>query len=513
MNQTVDTPRYILTEESRIFKDVYGNEHTCYRIQATMDFNKWGRTGNVRKGQLGGFVESEKNLNPNRHCGAWIYNDAAVMGNAVVSDQAIVRDDATISGNATIVDYATVSGTSKVSDDAKVSDYAHISGNSLIVSNSKVYGDAVIISSNMYDNAKVDNECVVISTALTGNANILSKARVEGCRVTDNGTISGSSFVYQSTISDNAKIRSSAIVMSATVIGDSIIGGYTYINNDKKAHSMCNDDINGRTVIKGNTFITDSEISNATISGDVTINESIIAESTKLYGNTESTKGRPYVSGHGTFDSCEIYVNTHIEGMTSAGNGAKLIDTVLNDNGMVDGGFLLINCEVTEKGSFINTSNNIVIKSNEKITEGYRYKLATANSNIFHIHKASANDMVTVNKLIDTVFKTTKCDIGDTISTSLQLMSNDGTAVDETIAFHLMSIDEDVDVLNVHRYNRTMSKGVTISIKYTDPIDMRIIGSNIPGSYVTSAFDFLKEISRDLKKYKIVDKNKEDNNG
>ena len=61
---------------------------TLYRIKATTDF------GNVKKGELGGYIEKEENLS---HLGnAW------VSGNARVSDDAWVSDNARVSGNARV---------------------------------------------------------------------------------------------------------------------------------------------------------------------------------------------------------------------------------------------------------------------------------------------------------------------------------------------------------------------------------------------------------------------------
>ena len=53
-----------------------------YRIKALRDFN------DVKKGDIGGYVESEKNLSQLGDC--WIYDNARVHNNAQVCDNAIV---------------------------------------------------------------------------------------------------------------------------------------------------------------------------------------------------------------------------------------------------------------------------------------------------------------------------------------------------------------------------------------------------------------------------------------
>jgi len=71
-----------------------------YRIRALKDFH------NVKKGKVGGYIESERNLS---HEGeAWVY------GNACVSGDARVYGDACVSGDAWIYGDAWVSGNAQV---------------------------------------------------------------------------------------------------------------------------------------------------------------------------------------------------------------------------------------------------------------------------------------------------------------------------------------------------------------------------------------------------------------
>ena len=74
--------KYILTDDVIDF-----NSHTLHRIKAVRDFDC------VKAGDLGGFIESEKNLD---HDGAaWVTGDARVSGAAWVTGAA---DFAVISG-------------------------------------------------------------------------------------------------------------------------------------------------------------------------------------------------------------------------------------------------------------------------------------------------------------------------------------------------------------------------------------------------------------------------------
>ena len=68
-----------------------------YRIRALVTF------GSVVVGQLGGFVESEKNLDQSLLGNAWVSGDAQVYGDAWVSG------DARVSGDASVRSYAIIS--------------------------------------------------------------------------------------------------------------------------------------------------------------------------------------------------------------------------------------------------------------------------------------------------------------------------------------------------------------------------------------------------------------------
>lgn len=67
---------------------------TLYQIRALIDF------GNVKAGELGGYIENEKNLS---HDGdAWVYGNAQVCGDAWVCNDARVYGNAWVYGNARV---------------------------------------------------------------------------------------------------------------------------------------------------------------------------------------------------------------------------------------------------------------------------------------------------------------------------------------------------------------------------------------------------------------------------
>ena len=104
--------KYELTDETI---DVSGT--TLHRIKALKDF------GNVKKGELGGYVESEYNLSQIGNC--WVYGNARVCGDAELCGNAKVCGNARVCGNAEVCGNAKVCGNARVCGNA---DYITIKG-------------------------------------------------------------------------------------------------------------------------------------------------------------------------------------------------------------------------------------------------------------------------------------------------------------------------------------------------------------------------------------------------
>ena len=145
-----------------------------FRIKALKDFN------DVKKGDIGGYVESEKNLSQLGDC--WIYDNAKVYDNAEVCDNAQVCGKAKVYGNAYVF------GNAKVCCKARVEDNAVVWNNAQIYGYAKVCGDAVVC----------------------GNAKVCCKARVE-----DNAVVWNNAQIYgYAKVCDNAQICGDAIISS-----------------------------------------------------------------------------------------------------------------------------------------------------------------------------------------------------------------------------------------------------------------------------------------------------------
>ena len=99
--------KYEFTGETKV-----SSGRTLHRIRAVKSF------GDIKKGDIGGWIESEKNLSHNCTAwvsdNAWVSGDACVFGNARVSGDARVFGDACVSGNARVSGDACVFGNASI---------------------------------------------------------------------------------------------------------------------------------------------------------------------------------------------------------------------------------------------------------------------------------------------------------------------------------------------------------------------------------------------------------------
>ena len=123
--------KYKLTDE---YITILGRK--LYRIEALKDF------GLIKKGDKGGFIESEDNLSHEGNC--WIFNDAKVYSNAKVSESAIVYENATVREEAIIRGLAIVRGSSIIRGLAIVCGSSIVEGHSLVLGNAVISGTSIV---------------------------------------------------------------------------------------------------------------------------------------------------------------------------------------------------------------------------------------------------------------------------------------------------------------------------------------------------------------------------------
>ena len=149
--------KYELTSETKVI-----NGLELHRIKALKFFR------NIKKGELGGWIESEKKLSQDGN--AWVYD------NAVVYENATVDENATVSGNAVVHRNAVVSGNAVVRRNATVGDNASVYGNAWVGGHATVGDNATV-----YENAMVcDNATVSDNAKVSGNAWVGGDATVRG---------------------------------------------------------------------------------------------------------------------------------------------------------------------------------------------------------------------------------------------------------------------------------------------------------------------------------------------
>ena len=208
--------KYELTDETKIIKTEECNI-VLHRIRSLSNFN------DVKKGDLGGWVEKEENLAHYGNC--WVYGDACIYGGAMIVDNAIVQNDATVCGRAIIKE------DSSIKDSARIAGYVHIGGKAVIRGNATVYGECIIGGlSNISDSAKVHGNAFV-----TGTSTIEDNAEVYGC----------------------AKINSAMILENTKVYGDAVVDVGVRVTDNV---FLCGGaEVAGRATIAGDAYVTSTE--------------------------------------------------------------------------------------------------------------------------------------------------------------------------------------------------------------------------------------------------------------
>jgi carbonic anhydrase/acetyltransferase-like protein (isoleucine patch superfamily) len=248
------TPKYALTREVITVADT-----RVTRIVAVRDF------GEIKRGTLGGFIESEENLSHEGNC--WIGDQAIVYDEARVTENAIIKGRARVFQEAHVYGNALVDGTSRVHEWAKVYENAHIKGcafNNIKYGKEDDAGFADIGGeAHIHGNAYVSGNTSVYDMAeVFGDAILKDSPEVfEFTKVSGNATISGQASVRgDSQVNGRAIVTDKAIVSNyAEVTGDAVIKG------ESKVYQF--------TKVEGNSIIVDREIT-----GNVVIRDNSVVD-------------------------------------------------------------------------------------------------------------------------------------------------------------------------------------------------------------------------------------------
>ena len=225
---------------------------TLYRIKALKTFTT--TSGDIiREGDLGGYVQSEVNLD--QRSNSWIFkgaiamDDARVLNNAQLHNDALIKDKAVIEcqasahNNVTIAGHAHVSGQAVVTRNAQIKNHADVHGKAFVTGNAIVSGYATITDkAQVHDHAIVsDNAFVAQNATVSDHAEISDYARIlDNSQIEEKATICDFARIEDDAkISDHATVCDHAIVKNKTYVSDDItISGYTILNLSETDHTI-----------------------------------------------------------------------------------------------------------------------------------------------------------------------------------------------------------------------------------------------------------------------------------
>lgn len=133
--------KYELTEDTIVYR---GKE--LHRIKALRDF------GDVKKGSLGGFIESEDNLSHEGDC--WIYDDSFAYANSKVCDTSSIHGYSKVC-DCELYDNSEINGDSKINN-------VIMHNNSKII-DSTLYGDIQLFGHSMIHKSTLEIEHIILN--------------------------------------------------------------------------------------------------------------------------------------------------------------------------------------------------------------------------------------------------------------------------------------------------------------------------------------------------------------
>lgn len=157
-----------------------------YEIRALRDIERY----NVRRGDLGGYIESEYNLSQQGDC--WIEKQCYVYNEGQVLDDAYVGNH------------------SKVYDKAILRDQAQVLDGGEAYGNAKMFGESKIKGGVIRENAIIKDDSVICRSWVSGSAQIIGKSVIQ-----KGAFVSGSVELHNSrTLGDFIKIGGNDIYVN-----------------------------------------------------------------------------------------------------------------------------------------------------------------------------------------------------------------------------------------------------------------------------------------------------------
>ena len=176
MGENPEWMKYEFTGETRAI--VKNNiEIVLKRIRALRDLCPTQMDGEVHKGDIGGWIESEDNLSHLDMC--WVDEEAMVFEQAVVKDNAYICGNSRVEESAVVCDDACADENAVVAGKATLANYATVYGNAQIRGLATADGDIIIKGNTVLTSIAESDDCIKKDNKTNTISNI---AKVTGFR-------------------------------------------------------------------------------------------------------------------------------------------------------------------------------------------------------------------------------------------------------------------------------------------------------------------------------------------
>ena len=187
----------LLMNDSKSFKHPISKRTVkLFRIYCLSDFETFDGK-KVLSSQLGGYIESESNLNQDDK--SWLFNNAEIFDDALLIDS-------------TLYDTVKVFGSG-------------ILQNSIIKSRVRIWTSGLVKNSQVFDNVDIFDSTNVNNCIIKNSCKVHGYSSVEGSILLDGSRVSGNAKVFDSTLKDVSEVS------GVSEIRNCHFSGRTYVNN------------------------------------------------------------------------------------------------------------------------------------------------------------------------------------------------------------------------------------------------------------------------------------------
>lgn len=273
--------KYELTDDFRRHDYLLEGEKQQVRlrqIRSLIDF------GDVKAGQLGGWIENENSLSQRGKC--WVYGtECLVYGDSRVDDDAQIHGESTLCHQANVYGAAIVEN-SLISGECRIFDNARVQSGSQVIAVRgltaardqilQIYGNSRVNASRIVHQAQIYGEAIVTNAFIEHRAEVFGNARLEGneenniwicdcARIFDDARIvagSGEDQIptirYSSQVYGNAVIEGDCVLKHQVhIFGNAtLLGGPIQLDNQVQIYGSAR--VTGNVLIENNVQIYDT---------------------------------------------------------------------------------------------------------------------------------------------------------------------------------------------------------------------------------------------------------------